>query len=116
MTREEKRKIRIQIQNLLDQCKGCPHQFEPNAYFIACRKCEIGKEMRHLADSIGCRRTKNVGRKVGGPRVIWTPEEEQCLWENRHLPKKELAAKLNRPISSVYKKLYELESKYAVCQ
>jgi hypothetical protein len=113
MTREEAKAIRIRIQDLLDRCEGCPYQFERNAYYIACRKCEIGKEMRRLADSIGYRKV-NSGRKEARP--IWTPEEEEYLWNNRHLRKKDIAAKLNRPLGAVYKKLHELKKRYAVYQ
>jgi len=110
MTKEKAKAIRIRIQDLLDQCEGCPYRLDPDAYRIACRKCEIGKKMRRLADSI----SRDDERK--GPGSAWTPEEEEYLWNNRHLRKKDIAAKLNRPIKAVYKKLHELKKRRAVHQ
>jgi hypothetical protein len=106
MTKEEKKMIRLQLVNLLDSCEGCPYQTMVNACVKICPTCPIGKQMQKLS------------RKLCGNKVIvrraWTKEEDAYIWNNQHLPRKELAERLGRTRDAVIKRLFELRKRGGV--
>lgn len=51
-TREEKRKIRLQIINLLNRCEGCRYKTKLGASVTECRRCPIGKQLTKLSERL----------------------------------------------------------------
>ena len=53
----DKRKIRLQICSLLDECDTCPEKSKfkrkPSEYLSVCSKCRIGKELLKLGQKLG---------------------------------------------------------------
>lgn len=48
MTKEEKKMIRIQIHNLLENCQDCQFRSVTNASIHVCPGCPIGQQMQKL--------------------------------------------------------------------
>jgi hypothetical protein len=106
MTKEEKKILRLQIVELLDQCEGCKYRCKANASIHICPSCPIGQQLQKLS------------RKLCGNKVIvrraWTKEEDAYIWNNQHLPRKELAERLGRTRDAVIKRLFELRKRGSV--
>jgi hypothetical protein len=106
VTREEKKLIRLQITRLLDQCQGCKFRSVDNACIHICPGCPIGEQMQAL------------GKKISGEEFVryrnWTKEEDTYLWNNQHLPRKELAKHLGRTRQAVISRLTELRKRGGV--
>jgi CRP-like cAMP-binding protein len=98
--------IRIQIHNLLDNCQNCQFRSVTNAGIHTCPSCPIGQQLQKLS------------RKLCGNKVIvrraWTKEEDAYIWNNQHLPRKELAERLGRTRDAVIKRLFELRKRGGV--
>jgi predicted Rossmann fold nucleotide-binding protein DprA/Smf involved in DNA uptake len=113
LTRKEKRRIRLQITNLLDtHCASCNERLERKSS-VCISACPIGKQMQHLSSMLEQEPTFETTvvtetKKKG----IWTEEEEFYLWNHRNiLTPDQLAERLDRDIKSVYNKLYKLKKK-----
>ena len=70
MTREEKKRLRMQIIRLLDECDSCEYKTKLGASVTVCRGCPIGKRLTELS-----------GRLEKDAR-LWDEEEERFLVEN----------------------------------
>lgn len=58
------------------------------------------------------KRWNNRTRKYAdNHRLRWAPDEENWLWENRYLSRRELAKELGRTIVAINDRLYILKSK-----
>jgi predicted Rossmann fold nucleotide-binding protein DprA/Smf involved in DNA uptake len=109
LTRKEKRRIRLQITNLLDtHCASCNERLE-RKNSICISSCPIGQQMQQLSsmleqEQVVVEETKKKGN--------WTKEEEFYLWNHRYiLTLDQLAERLDRDVKSVYNKLYKLKKK-----
>lgn len=49
MTREEKKRLRMQIIRLLDECDECKHRTELGSSITVCKVCPIGKKMVEIS-------------------------------------------------------------------
>ncbi|MCG6184274.1 hypothetical protein H1215_15595 [Anoxybacillus sp. LAT_38] len=49
MTREEKKRLRMQIVQLLDECDTCEYKTKSGASVTVCRGCPIGKRLTELS-------------------------------------------------------------------
>ncbi len=49
MTREEKKRLRMQIIRLLDECDTCEYKTKIGASVTVCRGCPIGKRLTELS-------------------------------------------------------------------
>jgi hypothetical protein len=100
MTREEKKMIRLQITELLDQCKGCKYRCKANASIHICPSCPIGQQMQKLGKKLWRKEEKKqqkiVKKSVAKKSRPWTPEEEEYLLQNLHMKRRELAKQLGR--------------------
>jgi len=105
MTKDEKKRIRLQIIGLLDQCEGCPYQKMTNACVHICPSCPIGKKIQKLGKKL---------YKHSVKRRIWTKEEDAYIWSNQHLPRKELAKYIGRTERAVKLRLVELRKRGGV--
>ncbi|MCG6183295.1 hypothetical protein H1215_18660 [Anoxybacillus sp. LAT_38] len=74
MTREEKKRLRMQIIKLLDECDGCKYKTDRQAVTTVCKRCSIGKRLLKLGEKF--KRRKVVAR------TLWNEEEERFLVEN----------------------------------
>jgi hypothetical protein len=105
MTREEKREIRIQIQNLLDQCEGCKFISVSCASIYICPKCPLGQQLQELGKKLDPNLVKHQKKKVMKSRKKkngWTDEELQFVKENMDkLAYKEIAEVLGRTEAAV---------------
>jgi hypothetical protein len=118
MTCKEKKLIRLQITELLDQCEGCQYWSKENACVRICPSCPIGQRMQALGRNL-CesdekkRRIDEKKRKAviaGIPkRRQWTTQEEEFLLQNLHMGCKELAKQLGRSYKSVHNKITDLK-------
>jgi hypothetical protein len=118
MTREEKKLIRLQIAELLDQCQGCSYQKMANASIHICPSCPIGQRMqalgRNLCESdekkrrIDAKKRKAVIAGISKRRP-WTTQEEEFILQNLHIGCGELAKQLGRSYKSVYYKIDDLK-------
>lgn len=70
MTREEKKRLRMQIIRLLNECDSCEHKTKRGASVTVCRGCPIGKRLTELS-----------GHLEKDAR-LWDEEEERFLIEN----------------------------------
>ncbi|WP_044736611.1 hypothetical protein [Geobacillus kaustophilus] len=106
MTREEKKLIRLQIGALLNKCQGCQYRHKTNASIHICPSCPIGEQMQAL------------GKKLSGEELAryrnWTKEDDAYIWNNQHLPRKELAERLGRTRDAVIKRLFKLRKRGGV--
>ncbi|NUK29490.1 HTH domain-containing protein [Parageobacillus sp. VR-IP] len=106
MTREEKNLIRLQIISLLERCQDCQFRSVTNASIHVCPSCPIGQRVQAL------------GKKISGEELAryrnWTKEEDAYLWNNQHLPRKELAKHLGRTRQAVINRLAELRKRGGV--
>ncbi|EZP75040.1 hypothetical protein H839_16108 [Parageobacillus genomosp. 1] len=106
MTKAEKKLIRLQIISLLERCQGCPYHSTTNASIHVCPSCPIGQRMQAL------------GQKISGEEFVryrnWTKEEDEYLWNNQHLRRKELAKHLGRTRQAVINRLAELRKRGGV--
>jgi predicted Rossmann fold nucleotide-binding protein DprA/Smf involved in DNA uptake len=114
LTREEKRRIRLQIINLLDtNCASCNERLERKCS-VCISVCPIGKQMQHLSAMLEQEEVVEeiVVAKTNKKKGIWTEEEEFYLWHHRNiLTPDQLAERLDRDVKSVYNKLYKLKKK-----
>jgi len=105
MTREEKRQIRIQIQNLLDQCEGCKYVSVSCASIYICPKCPLGQQIQELGKKLDPDLVKHQKKKVMRSKKRmngWTEEELQFVKENMDkLAYKEIAEVLGRTEAAV---------------
>lgn len=111
VSREEKRKIRIQIHELIEnECMGCQYRrgYE-NAHFCV-SECPVGKKLKSLSNSLeGTIMSEDV-RVLNRGR--WTEEEVFYLANHLvHYKVPHLAAKLNRTPSSVYAKVISIQKR-----
>ncbi len=70
MTREEKKRLRMQIIRLLDECDSCEYKTKIGASVTVCRGCPIGKRLTELS-----------GHLEKDAR-LWDEQEERFLAEN----------------------------------
>ena len=71
MTREEKKRLRMQIIRLLDECDTCEYKTKIGASVTVCRGCTIGKRLTELSGHL----EKKDAR-------LWDEQEERFLAEN----------------------------------
>jgi hypothetical protein len=115
VTREEKKMIRLQIIGLLDQCEGCKYRFKANACIHICPSCPIGQQIQKLGRFL-CRTSNWSKRREKGEliRRPWTKEEDEYIWNNQHLLRRDLAKHLGRTKKAVIKRLCELRKRGGV--
>jgi hypothetical protein len=105
MTREEAKAIRIQIQDLLDRCKGCKYVSVSCASIYICPKCPLGQQLQELGKKLDPNLVKHQKKKVMKSRKKkngWTEEELQFVRENMDkLAYKEIAEVLGRTEAAV---------------
>ncbi|WP_064221230.1 HTH domain-containing protein [Anoxybacillus flavithermus] len=107
MTREEKRKIRLQIISLLDRCEGCIHKTKLGASITECRRCPIGQKLVEASSNF-----KNIPKPIERMWIPWTTDEEQFVIKNYgKVSCEEMATKLGRTITSVQSKIKKLRKK-----
>jgi ribosome-binding protein aMBF1 (putative translation factor) len=113
VTREEKKMIRIQIHNLLDNCQSCQFRSVTNASIHICPSCRIGKKMQALGKKLWKRDEKRRMAVINSApnRRPWTAEEEEFIIQNLHMRCKELAEKLGRGYKAVQRKISELRQR-----
>jgi len=105
VTIEEKRQIRIQIQNLLDQCEGCKYVSVSCASIYICPKCPLGQQLQELGKKLDPSLVKHQKKKVTKSQKKkngWTAEELQFVRKNMDkLAYKEIAEVLGRTEAAV---------------
>jgi predicted Rossmann fold nucleotide-binding protein DprA/Smf involved in DNA uptake len=109
LTRKEKRRIRLQITNLLDShCASCNERLE-RKNSICISSCPIGRQMQHLSSLL---EQEPAAIEESKKKGNWTKEEEFYLWNHRNIfTIDQLAERLDRDKQSVYNKLYKLKKK-----
>jgi len=111
VSREEKRRVRIQIHELIEnECMGCQYRrgYE-NASFCV-NECPVGRELKSLSISLEVEPTENKEQVL--TKGSWT--EEEVFYLSNHLDLynvPHLAARLNRTPSSVYTKVNSLRKR-----
>jgi hypothetical protein len=112
VTRKEKKRIRLQIINLLDtHCSSCNERNE-SSNSLCLTSCPIGKQMRQLSSRLEQQSINVVNIEQPTRKGRWTAEEEFYLWHHRKsLTLEELAEKLDRDKNAVYLKLRRLIQK-----
>lgn len=102
MTREEKRKIRLQIINLLDRCEGCRYKTKLGSSVEECKKCPIGKKLNELSLMLENKKKRTNAKP-------WREEEEKYLSENHGKMKyKNIAQKLGRTPKAIKAKVNKM--------
>lgn len=97
MTREEKKRLRMQIIRLLDECDTCEYKTKKGASVTVCRGCPIGKRLTELS-----------GHLEKDAR-LWDEEEERFLVENYDkMSYTQIAAELGRTPTSVQSKIKKM--------
>ncbi|TCJ04880.1 zinc-finger domain-containing protein [Cytobacillus praedii] len=111
MSREIKRKIRIQIHELIEsECMDCQYRrgYE-NAHFCV-NECPVGKELKSLSESLEGKNKESSDQLLNKGR--WTEEEVFYLLNHLDLFKiPHLASKLNRPPGAVHSKAASLKKR-----
>jgi hypothetical protein len=112
MTREEKRKIRLQIQDLLDKCQNCKYVSVSFASIHICPKCPLGQKIQELGKQLDPKLVKDRKKKVMKPRKKtngWTDEEIQFVIDNIcNLSYKEMAKMLGRTEAAIRRKVADM--------
>jgi hypothetical protein len=115
MTREEKRKLRIQIQDLLDKCKGCKYISVVCASVYVCPNCPLGQQIQALGRKLDPKLAKRRKAKTTTTKKLknlYTEEETLFVLENRDkLTYKEMAAILGRTAWSIRRRVQYLKEK-----
>lgn len=110
MTREEKKRLRIQIIQLLDRCENCEYKTKLGASITTCRQCPIGQKLIEISSKF-----ENVPKRAEGiqdVRIPWEKEEEQFLIKNYgKMTYEEMAMKLKRTTISVQSKVKKMRRK-----
>ena len=97
MTREEKKRLRMQIIRLLDECDSCEYKMKSGASVTVCRGCPIGKRLTELSGHF-----KKDAR-------LWDEEEERFLAENYDkMTYKNIASRLGRTQKAVKAKVEKM--------
>jgi len=114
MTKEEKKMIRIQIHNLLENCQDCQFRSVTNAGIHTCPSCPIGQRMQALGQKLWQRDERDEKKRAaviaGIPkRRPWTTQEEEFILQNLHIGCGELAKQLGSSYKSVYYKIDDLK-------
>jgi hypothetical protein len=113
MTREEKKLIRLQITELLDQCEGCKYRCKSNASIHICPGSPIGQQMQKLGKKLWPKKEKKqqkiVKKSVAKKYRPWVPEEEEYLLQNLHMKRSELAKQLGRTYRAVLRRISDLK-------
>ena len=110
MTKEEKRHIRMQVIQMLDQhCQQCEYYSKLNSCMSVCRQCPYGQRMQELTRPLweGCD-TDPYFRSTKAGR--WSREEDFYLIHHYDvLPIEALSARLGRTAESIEKRIAELK-------
>lgn len=61
MTREEKKRLRMQIIRLLDECDSCEYKTKIGASVTVCRGCPIGKRLTELSGHLEKKKMRGYG-------------------------------------------------------
>ena len=102
MTREEKKRLRMQIIRLLDECDGCRYKTKLGSSVEECKKCPIGKKLNELSSML-----ENKKRRTDAKP--WREEEEKYLSENHGKMKyKNIAQKLGRTPKAIKAKVKKM--------
>jgi len=115
MTREEKKRLRLQLSKLLDRCEGCEHIGTVNIGIHACGTCSLGQQIRAIGKKLDGEKQqlKRVKLPQGrGVKRKWTDDEDRYLLE--HYGEKtadEIAATLGRSRKAVIKRRQKLREK-----
>jgi hypothetical protein len=114
VSREKKRKIRIQIHELIEsECMDCQYRrgYE-NAHFCI-KECPVGKKLKSLSDSLEGKTTETSDQVLNKGR--WSEEEVFYLLNHlEHFKIPHLASKLNRPPGAVHSKAASLKRRLKV--
>ena len=109
MTREEKKRLRMQIIRLLDECDVCKHRTELGASITVCKVCPIGKKMVEISSKL-----ENIPKQLeyldGKPlQMTWKETEEQFIIENHDkMSYTQIADELGRTPTSVQSKIKKM--------
>lgn len=102
MTREEKKRLRMQIIRLLDECDGCRYKTKLGASVEECKKCPIGKKLNELSSMLENKKKRTDAKP-------WREEEEKYLSENHGKMKyKNIAQKLGRTPKAIKAKVNKM--------
>lgn len=102
MTREEKKRLRMQIIQLLDECDGCRYKTKLGASVEECKKCPIGKKLNELSSMLENKKKRTDAK-------LWREEEERFLAENHSKMKyKNIAQKLGRTPKAIKAKVNKM--------
>jgi hypothetical protein len=106
MTRQEKKMIRMQIHNLLEEnCQKCQHRYKTNACVRICPSCQTGRRIRRLGRKLEQNKKVINGKK----RRSWTEEEDFYLIHHYSIvPVKRIAERLGRTPMAVIRRAYVL--------
>lgn len=100
MTREEKKRLRMQIIQLLDECDDCEHKTRLGSSTTVCRQCPIGKQLITLSERL------EKPKRVSKP---WSDDEEMYLAENYDKMRyKNIAEKLGRTQKAIKAKVKQM--------
>lgn len=97
MTREQKKKLRLQIGKLLDKCDGCEHIGVVNIGIRVCKSCPLGQQIQQLGKML----YENDVEEMRENQGWWTEDEIQFLIEQKHMPRRWVAEQLNRSVCAV---------------
>jgi hypothetical protein len=111
MTKEEKKMIRIQIHNLLENCQDCQFRSVTNAGIHTCPSCPIGQRMQALGQKLWKRDEKKRMAVINSVsrRRPWTAQEEEFIIQNLHMKRSELAKQLGRTYRAVLRRISDLK-------
>ncbi|MED5040664.1 hypothetical protein P9848_00860 [Geobacillus stearothermophilus] len=107
MTKDEKRRIRTMVIQILDQyCRSCEFFSVELASIRACRQCPHGKRMQELSRPLWRQDEAGPGGKTGR----WTEEEDFYILHHYGVqPIEVLSARTGRSIQAIRKRIETLK-------
>ncbi len=112
MTREQKKRLRLQLVKLLDKCDGCEHIGMVNIGIHVCGTCPLGRQIRIIGKKLDGDKQQPELPEGRGVKRKWTDDEDRYLLE--HCGKKtdrEIAEALGRSRKAVMKRRQMLRQK-----
>ncbi|MGG3808757.1 hypothetical protein [Geobacillus thermodenitrificans] len=108
MTKSEKRRIRMQVLEILDKyCQQCPYGHKNESYVPLCRQCPHGQRMQELARPLW---SNNGEASACGKTGKWTEEEDFYILNHYGVqPIEVLSARTGRSIQAIRKRLETLK-------
>lgn len=115
MTREQKKRLRLQLVKLLDKCDGCEHIGTVNIGIHVCGTCPLGRQIRMIGKKLDGEKQQSKRVKLPQGRGVkrkWTADEDRYLLEHYGWKTAdEIAEALGRSRKAVMKRRQMLRQK-----